>query len=246
MKIFLLDDETNARETVKAYLKRVPGLNPDIQEASSIEEARSIMNDFRPELALLDINLQDGTSFDLLSVLDPSTINFNIIFISAHDTYAIKAFKFNAIDYILKPINPLEFNEAIAKCLSSKPLDSHQLQSFNETMDQKKFDRLVLKDSQAIHFVEIDELVYCKSESNYTTFYLQDSSEIIISKTLAEYEELLRGTGFFRPHRSYLINLYQIKKYDKREGGSIRMKNDKDVPLSRGKKDIFMQLIDRL
>jgi len=245
MNILIVDDEQNARETVKAYLKKTPLAKATIEEADSIDSTLKALDNFKPDLALLDINLSDGTSFDLLSRLDQ--IHFKIIFISAHDEYAINAFRFNALDYILKPINPLEFSEAIKKVMAADILPTKdQLSSLNQSISEKSSNRLVLKDSQSIYVVDIKDIIHCKSESNYTVFYLEDGSQITISKTLAEYEELLRGKGFFRPHRSYLINLYQIKKYDKREGGFIQMKNNENVPLSRGKKDIFMQLIEKL
>jgi len=245
MRVFLLDDESNALKTVKAYLNKTSLKGAAIKEASTIDEAIEVLSTFSADLALLDINLAGGTSFDLLSRLDK--IDFKIIFITAYDEYAVKAFKFNAIDYILKPINPLEFNAAIEKVLESgQSVNKDQLKQFNETISTGSTNKLILKDNKAMHFVRISDIVQCKSESNYTLFSLVDGSEIIISKTLAEYEELLRGKGFFRSHRSHLINLHQIKKYDKREGGFIQMNNKENVPLSRGKKDVFMQLIEKL
>ena len=247
MKIFLLDDEANARETVKAYLQRVPGLNPEIREADSIANAKEVLANYQPDLALLDINLQDGTSFDLLSILDPDSISFKIIFISAHDDFAIKAFKFSAVDYILKPVNPIEFQTAINKALvESLPTLPDQINHLRQDIQTRKTDKVVLKDNQAIHIVPIDSILYCESMSNYTAFNLEDSSKITISKTLGEFEDLLRGNRFFRSHRSYLINLDKIKKYDKREGGTIQMSNNDSVPLARNKKEIFIKFLDQL
>jgi len=243
MKIFLLDNEKSARETVKVYLKKIDFEDLEIVEASSTEEAETLLKTFKPQLSILDINLDGGTSFDLLSRLPD--IDFKIIFISAYDQYAIKAFKFNALDYVLKPINPLEFNAAIEKCIAAPPAQSSQLQGFTDTINQKQFDKLVLRDSQAIHFIKIDELIHCKSENNYTAF-ITEKEEIIISKTLGDYEELLRPKGFFRSHLSHLINLNQIKRFDKRDGGTIQMSNDDHVPLARNKKEIFMRLVEAL
>jgi two-component system LytT family response regulator len=243
MNILLLDNERSARETIKAYLKKFDFEKPVIEEASSIKEAELILQRFDPDLGILDINLDEGTSFYLLSRIPE--IDFKIIFVSAYDQYAVKAFKFNALDYILKPINPMEFNAALEKSLSSPKTNQAQLQGFTETINQKRFDKLVLRDSKAIHFVKIDEIIHCKSESNYTSF-ITENGEIVISKTLGEYEDLLRTKGFFRSHRSHLINLHQIKKFDRRDGGTIQMTNDEHVPLARNKKEIFMKLIDTM
>jgi two-component system LytT family response regulator len=243
MNILLLDNEKSARETIKAYLRKFGFEELVIKEASSVEESEAILRDFIPNLGILDINLDEGTSFDLLSRIPE--VDFKIIFVSAYDQYAVKAFKFNALDYILKPINPLEFNAALEKSLSSPKTNQAQLQGFTETINHKRFDKLVLRDSKAIHFVKIDEIIHCKSESNYTSF-ITEVGEIVISKTLGEYEDLLRAKGFFRSHRSHLINLHQIKKFDRRDGGTIQMTNNEYVPLARNKKEIFMKLIDAM
>ncbi len=242
MNILLLDNEKSARETIKAYLFKFGFDKLCIEESSSIEEAEAVLKRFSPDLGILDINLDEGTSFDMLSRLPE--INLKIIFVSAYDQYAIKAFKFNALDYILKPINPLEFNAALEKSLSSPYTEPAQLQGFTDTINRKQFDKLVLRDSKAIYFVKVDEIIHCKSESNYTSF-VTEKGEIVISRTLGEYEDLLRSKGFFRSHRSHLINMHQIKKFDKREGGTIQMVNDEHVPLARNKKEIFMKLIDK-
>jgi two-component system LytT family response regulator len=244
MKIFLLDDEVNSRDTVVTFLKKYIGTDVIIKEANSVASGLEMLASYRPDLAILDINLGDGTSFDILSRLD--RIDFKIIFISAYDEYAIKAFKFNALDYILKPINPLEFQEAIKKVEATGNVDKRQLDELHQSLQKEKLSKLILKDTQAIHFVDIAEIIQCKSESNYTLFSIKGGSELIISKTLGEYEELLRGRGFFRSHRSHLINLHQIKKFDKREGGYIEMTNGNQVPLSRTKREIFLKLIERI
>lgn len=244
MRIFLLDDEQNSRETIKAYLAKSRIITPEIVEAHNVNSGLKALKEFHPDLAILDINLGDGTSFDLLSRLDD--IKFKIIFISAYDEYAIKAFKFNALDYILKPVNPLEFNAAIEKTLNEAHTpDKEQLQNFHETISSQDFNKIVLRDSQAIHFIDIHDIIHCQSENNYTVFSTIEE-KITISKTLAEYEEILRGKGFFRSHRSHLINLRQVKKFDKREGGSIEMSNGERIPLARNKKELFMKLIDKL
>ncbi|MEM9340698.1 MAG: LytTR family DNA-binding domain-containing protein [Bacteroidota bacterium] len=244
MNILLLDDEESARKTIAAYLDRSSLETFDLLEASTIDEGLKCVDHYDIDLLLLDIQLGNGTGFDFLSRLE--TVDFQLIFISAYDEFAIKAFKFNAIDYILKPINPLEFNHAIKRAVQKKETTTSKEQLSQLTLDMEQHDvnRVILKDSQAIHFVDIQDIVQCKSESNYTVFSLVDGSDITISKTLGEFEEMLLEKNFFRSHRSHLINLHQIRKYDRREGGFIQMKDGKNVPIARSRKDVFMKLIN--
>ena len=250
MKVLLLDDEINARETIKAYLKRFPAVDFEIREAEDIKEAYIQFKDFRPDLALLDINLRQGTSFDFLSLIGLDEVDFKVIFISAFDSYAVKAFKFNAIDYILKPVNPIEFNQAIQKAthLTEDLISKAQLQNLQHNLadHHRNFDKIVLRDQQQIQLVRTQDIVYCRSENNYTVFHMVDGTELVISKTLKEYEDLLKKKHFFRTHRSHLINLDHFKKYDKREGGSILMQDGATIPLARNKKDIFMRVIEEI
>lgn len=244
MKIFLLDDEKGARDTILSYLNKYPFTTlPEVKQADGIESGLDTLRSFDPDIAFLDINLQGGTSFDMLGRLDE--IRFKIVFVSAYDSYAIKAFKFNALDYILKPINPVEFNAALDKVVANlSPTSRPQLEQLNLNLSGNELKKIVLKDAQSIYFVEVDQIIQCRSENNYTVFSLLDGTEIMISKTLGEYEEVLKEKGFFRSHRSHLVNLQQVKKYNKREGGFIEMNNNEQVPLARNKKDIFLKLVD--
>lgn len=247
MKVFLLDDEDNARSTVKSYLLNSSIEVSELKEANSVATALEVLSSFKPDLAFLDINLPDGLSFDILARIGLNNINFKIIFISAYDTYAIKAFKFNAIDYILKPVDPQEFTLSIQR--ASHNLQSHeQLKNLKEdfTNEAQALNKLVLKDNQSIRIVDIHEIIRCQSENNYTLFSLKDGEQILITRTLKDYEDILKGKLFFRPHKSHLINLKHLKKYDKADGGQIEMSDGSTVPLSRFKKDVFMKVLDQL
>ncbi|MCV9387601.1 LytR/AlgR family response regulator transcription factor [Reichenbachiella ulvae] len=249
MKILILDDESSARQTIQSYIqKNIP--QAEIKEAFSIDSAFEVLEGFQPDVALLDINLAEGvTSFDFLAHLTPEQRGFKIIFVSAHDEYAVKAFKFNAIDYILKPINPFEFKAAITKVLDEpSPTDEEQIESLSESLKSRnqQLRRIVLKDQNSIQIVDVDEILYCKSDSNYTVFALQNGQEVVISRTLKDYESILRELGFYRPHRSYLINMNHLRKYDKREGGAIEMVDGTSIPLARAKKDSFLAVLNSL
>ncbi|MBU2914467.1 LytR/AlgR family response regulator transcription factor [Reichenbachiella agariperforans] len=249
MRVLILDDEPSARQTLLSYVtKNIPEV--ETKEASSIDSAFEALHNFQPDLALLDINLAEGvTSFDFLAHLTPEQLTFKIIFVSAHNEYAIKAFKFNAIDYILKPINPFEFKAAIDKVLKENhPTEETQIKSLSDSLKIKnqQLRRIVLKDQNSIQIVDIDEIYYCKSDSNYTIFALQQGKEAVVSRTLKDYESILREVGFYRPHRSYLINMNYLRKYDKREGGTIEMVDGTFIPLARAKKESFLAALNSI
>ncbi|MCG8389760.1 MAG: LytTR family DNA-binding domain-containing protein [Cytophagales bacterium] len=241
MNILILDDELPARASIKSYLKRCMKLKYVVFEASDISEASEITKEFQIDLAFLDIKLKQGTSFDFLAHLE--MINFKIIFVSGYDEYAIKAFRFNAVDYILKPIELKEFEQALQKALDLPPINDQQIANLTSDIQSKMIKRIVLKDIHSIFFIEIQDIIYCQSENNYTTFFIKDRSEITVSKTLKCYENILRPLGFFRIHRSFLINLKLAIAFDKREGGSIQMINGAKIPLARNKKELFMQFM---
>ncbi len=244
-KILIVDDEPNARAIVAGFLKRkIPGA--ELLEASGVEEALNVLENNSVDLAMLDINLGEDTSFDLLNRIGLDAIDFKIIFISAYNQYAITAFKFSAIDYLLKPINPFEFEAALDRAMQSMVQTGEQLNLLSDGMQkqQKQFDKIVLRGHEKIQLVAPDEIVYCQSDNNYTTFYLTDNTTVIVSQTLKEYDQLLRPLGFFRTHRSYLINLNHLRLYDKREGGSVQLRNGVNLPLARGKKEALLSIIE--
>lgn len=245
--ILVLDDEENARLTVKSYILRKFD-QAQIHEAGDIETALEIVKRNQIDLAFLDIHLGNGTGFDFLNQVPPALLIFKVIFVSAHDEFGVKAFKYNALDYILKPINPIEFNAALDKVENQLPPHALQLDNLQNSFKQptQSLKKIVLKDQNSVQLVAVDDIVYCKSENNYTTFHLKDRTSILISQTLKEYEQILKDRNFFRAHRSFLINLDLFKKYDKRDGGVIVMDDDTNIPLARGKKEILFQILDKL
>lgn len=241
MNILILDDELHARISIKSYLVRFLNIEYRVFEAGDIPRAITIANEHKIDLAFLDVNLNQGTSFDFLAQLEE--ITFKIIFISGHDEYAVKAFRFNAVDYILKPIEPREFEEAMEKVTTASPISTQQLDKLTSDIHANTIEKIVLKDIHSVYFVAIKDIIYCQSENNYTSFFLRDGGEITISKTLKGYENMLRPAGFFRTHRSFLINLKLIRSFDKKEGGFINMIDGSIIPLARNKREIFTKLM---
>lgn len=239
--ILVLDDEKYARQSIISLLNEY--LNEDFRlyEAASIEEAYTLLSTIKIDLAFLDIALREGTSFDLLIRL--KEIPFKIVFISGHDEYAVRAFRFNAVDYLLKPIYPDEFIVALERVQEIIPLSASGLEKLGNDMKSEKIDSIVLKSVSSIHVVKINDINYCKSDGNYTTFYLDDDKTITIAKPIKDYEKMLRGANFFRAHRSFLINLSQVKSFEKRDNGFITLSGNHEVPLAKNKKDSFMLAI---
>jgi two-component system LytT family response regulator len=206
------------------------------------------IEEFHPDLVLLDIKMGDGTGFDLLKLAEP--INFKVIFITAFDQYAIQAFKFSAIDYLLKPVDPEDLKVAVNRAKQMVQQDlSTQLQVLDENLksnDATRGKKIILRTSDTIHLLKVSDITYCESDISYTQFYLADGRKILVSRTLREYEDMLKEFGFFRVHKSFLVNLFAISKFEKADGGYLVMENNDRVPVSSRKKDELMELFDRI
>lgn len=243
MKIALIDDERSMREALKTILNHY-FTDLDIQEASGVEEGLVLLSSFHPDLLLLDVEMGDGTGFDLLSRLP--LISYPLVFVTAHDDYAVKAFKFSALDYLLKPVDPEELKNAVEKSQQNKIIESPHVKAFLHNWKEKQLERIVLSDHTNINILELQEIIRCQSVNNYTHFYLTEGREIVITKTLKHYEELLTDQGFFRTHQSHVINLQYLSKYSKRDGGELVMKDNTIIPVSSRKKEGLLDLLKNL
>ncbi len=249
LKTILVEDELRGRNALKALLLSIPHINI-VGEAANVEEAKKLIETREPDLVLLDIEMPYKNGFDLLNEL--KNRSFDIIFTTAYDSYAVKAFKFSAIDYLLKPIDPEELAAAIEKTIQKRGSNHYQPQSQLEnllenlkTINIQNF-KLSLPSSDGILFVPLDEIIRCESDTNYTRFFLlKEQKPILVSKTLKDYEDLLKDYGFCRVHHSNLINLKYVKRYIKGEGGIAVMIDGAEVEISRRKKEIFQNSIDK-
>jgi two-component system, LytTR family, response regulator len=248
MKAVIIDDEKEQRELHKMILETYCPAIQVVGEANGVAAGVTLINKLAPDLVLLDIEMGDGTGFDLLKKLIP--IEFKVIFVTAHHEFAVKAFKFSALDYLLKPIDPEELQLAVQKALSLHSQDKMKLQLSVLLSNIQDFagevKKLILKDSENIHLVSIGEIVRLESEKNYTTFFLTENRKILISKTLKEYEQILEDKGFFRCHQSHLVNLNYLVKIDKRDGGSLLMKDGVLLPLATRRKEELMRILENM
>lgn len=246
MKLIIIDNEIAIRSSVKSMLLACcPGITA-IAEAGSVQTGIHAINSFQPDIVLLDIEMDDGSGFDLMrQVNNPS---FQLIFITAHNQYAIEAFRFSAIDYLLKPVDPDELQQAIQKAIRqiqnadmSKQI-SFLLKQISDKSEHGK--KIVLKDIDNIYFIKVADILFCEAEGTYTRFYIKDSEPILVSKNLKEYESILEPLGFLRTHHSYLANPDRIKIFDKTDGGSLYLDNGQSIPVSQRKRDAVLALLE--
>ncbi len=241
IKTLIIDDEINGRNILKRFIEKYAEGVEVIGEAESVKTGVDAIKKLNPDLVLLDIQMQDGTGFDLLEQFDEK--NFEVIFVTSFDHYAIKAFKFSAVDYILKPVDPDNLVEAIERV---KNLDSKdELGSKIDVLisNINSLEKIALPSSDGIRFVKIQDVVRCESDNNYTMFYLINKEKVLVSKTLKEYEVMLSGVNFYRIHKSHLVNLKYITKYVPGEGGYVILEDGSHADVSRRKKEGLMKLL---
>lgn len=246
IRTLIVDDEELARKNLEFLLADYCPTVEVIGMAGSAKEAEKFINNEQIDLLLLDIEMPNGSGFDLLESIKYD-IDFKIIFITAYHEYALRAFKYSAVDYILKPINPEELKSAVDKVTPGEVSESvEKIDNLIENIQKRgeHLDKLALPSMEGLHFVNLDEIIYCESQDNYTQFFLTDGRRIMVSKTIKHFEELLDEERFFRVHRSNIINLKYIDKYVKGEGGYVVMKQGPRIPVSRRRKDSFLQLFN--
>jgi two-component system, LytTR family, response regulator len=245
----IVDDEQSAINTLTDILSsEFPDDIEIVGIAGCVSQGIEVIENKNPDVVFLDVHIKDGTGFDLLKHF--KQINFKIIFISAYNDYALQAFKFSALDYILKPIDALELKDAIQKTFAAKEKDDIDLKIkalFNNIEPgRKNSKRLILNSLESIEIVEVSEIIRCEARNNYTEFFFLNGKKLLISKTLKEYDKLLATEGFFRLHASHLVNLKHIQKIDKKNGNMVMMKDESLLPISIKRKDDLLYALESL
>ena len=222
----LINDITNNHNEIKI-----------IGTATSVVEAAKLLQTTKPDILFLDIMLGDGTGFDILEIFP--NLNSKIIFVTASDAYAIKAFKFAAIDYILKPYTDQDLSKAIEKANLQLQPENEQLKVLKQaiTKPNTKLEKISLHTLEKIIVANIADIIRCKSDNNYTTFYFNNNEKILVSKTLKFYADLLKEVGFLRVHQSHLVNTKYIKEFIKSDGGYLVLTDNANVPVSVRKRN---------
>lgn len=238
----LIDDESNCTDLLRVMLEKYC---PQVEVAgiyNDAEQALEALRTRRPELVFLDIEMPRLNGFDLLQKLMP--VSFRVIFTTAYDQYAVRAIRFNALDYLLKPIDKEELIAGVERALTQAAPPEEKIQAVKQLRENPMPLRIALPVGQELVLVEVADILYCESEGSYVSVFVQGNSRpVVITKSLREVEELLNNPAFFRAHNSYLIHLAQIAKIVKTEGAEVVMKNGAALPVSRTKKQELMALI---
>lgn len=248
IRTVIIDDEARSRETIREMIRLYCANTQVVAEAEDVRSGISAIRTHKPDLVILDIKMPDGSGFDLLRQIMP--VDFRVIFVTAFEEYAIKAFKFNAVDYITKPVDPIELQVAIDRV--SKIIETgninNQLQKMLDgigkpaSQDNKK---IILKTADIIHVLEFDDILRCESDRNYTVFILENGERIMVSKSIKEFEEFLEENNFCRIHQSHIINLTHLRKFKKDELICI-LKDNSEIPVAYRKRDDLLKVLRNL
>ncbi len=240
IKSVIVDDEQKSILSLQRLIhKYCPGIEV-IDTAKSVGQAIGVIENKRPDLVFLDIALPDGDGFDVLMNFDFK--GFEVIFITASDKFAIRAFEFSAIHYLLKPIDYLELQKAIERYEKIKNVDlfSERINILRDSIDQKPT-KIILPTAEGLNVIDLAEIIRCEADDNYTTFYFSSKKNLIVSKSLSNFEKLLSGLNFSRIHNKHLINLKHIKKYIKGKSGYVIMNDNTHVYVSESRRNNFVK-----
>lgn len=248
LRAVIVEDEKRSREALEGLLKLYCKNLDVVGEAENVHEGLNVIRQQNPDVVFLDIQMPDGSGFKLLERIE--RIDFDVIFTTAYDQFAIKAIRYSALDYLLKPIMPEDLVNAVNKAEKNiqiqKSRDNIKVLLENISLPPAESPKIILSTSEKINVVKIDEIIRCESDNYYTMFYFINDKRLLVSKTLKEQEELLSEHNFIRPHKSHLINVKYIKSYLKSEGGMILMEDGSKIPVSRRKKEYIMEVLSNL
>ncbi|WP_259015606.1 LytR/AlgR family response regulator transcription factor [Emticicia fluvialis] len=241
MKAVLIDDEINNLNNLKALLETYCPQVEVCTMAQSADQGKAAIYTYQPDLLFLDIQMPGQDGFALLRSL--TRYDFEIIFVTAFDQYAIQAMKFSAVDYLLKPVNITELQAAVARAAKQRQLKVQNQQVVHliqwlEAQSKKEDLQIALSTTQETRFVKTNEIIRCESSNNYTTFFLNDKTKLLVSKPIYEYDDLLSNNGFLRCHQSHLVNKSYIRSWQKEHGDFLLLTDGTQVPISRGKKEL--------
>jgi Response regulator of the LytR/AlgR family len=242
----IIDDEKNGRENLTGLIRQYCPQLRIVAEAASVEEAIQKIEEFQPRIVFLDIEMPGGNGFKLLEHL--KTFPFEVIFVTAYDNFAIKAIRFSASDYILKPINLNELIAAVEKVCAhiNQQTENERIRQLYQNTMHPANARIGVPVSDRIEFLEVKTIVRCQGESNYTHLYFAGKKPLLVAKSLVEFEELLADHGFIRVHKSHLVNLNHVTSISKNDGGILNLSNGDSVLISRRRKDFVTESLKNM
>ena len=246
INVFIVDDEYQSRLVIVKMLARYFTDLQLLGQAGSVSEAIEGINTLQPQLIFLDVKLSGESGFDVLDRL--SHTSFETIFTTGHEEYAVKAFRYSAVDYLVKPIDFVELERAVQKAVRRIRLRLFSeacqfgMQQGQATPGQKLMNKIAVPTTEGLLFIGVGDIIYCQGQGNYTEIFLSNGQKITSSNTLKSYEEMLAGRDFFRAHKSFLINLQHIEMYLRGEGGTAVMSNGREIEIARRNKASFLNL----
>lgn len=249
MKAVIIDDEKKARVLLRTLLEENCPEITQIKEGNDLISGVEIIKEMQPDIVFLDIEMPEHSGLEILDFFDEQEIEFEIIFTTAYRKYAVQAFELSAVDYLLKPLRPSSVTNAVKKVIASRGKSNinKKLEELKNSLRKSSFKKIALPISNGIQFVNFEEIIMLEADSMYTRITTISYPEILVSKPLKHFSSLLENIEhFYRPHRSYLINLKFINQYIKGNGGYILMENNKKVAISQDKKEEFLELVSQL
>ncbi|MCA0153579.1 LytR/AlgR family response regulator transcription factor [Winogradskyella vincentii] len=243
MKAVIIEDE---KQAVTALREELNNNCPDVEvcgSATTVKDGYELISEVQPEIVFLDIQLKDGTGFDLLEQLN--TKNFKVIFTTAYSKYAIKAIRISALDYLLKPIDSDELTEAVEK---AKKIDLAKMQQqLNSLINNRSIDplrqKIALQTTKGVFMYECSSILRIQSDGNYSKIFLEGDKKEVVAKTLKDFEEILQDSGFLRIHHSHLINLQHLQSYINKDGGYVVLNDKTTLPVSKRKKPMLLKVL---
>lgn len=243
IKAVIIDDDQHSVEMLNNLINQhctdisVVGIANDIEEG-----AHEIIKQ-QPDVVFLDVEMPGGTGFDLLEMLQNR--NFDVIFVTAHNKYAIQAIKHSALDFLLKPYDPLEFIKTVERLKANTQSKSLNIEVLLENLQQQTPKKLVISNSKGYEYLPVEQIIRIESERSYARIFLENKRVIMVSKCLNEYQNMLDEQVFFRIHNSHLINLNHVKMYYRTDGGYAEMSDGTQIPISRSKKELFINAMQK-
>ncbi|MEP0365489.1 MAG: LytTR family DNA-binding domain-containing protein [Cyclobacteriaceae bacterium] len=240
-RAILVDDETKSRTALNSFLTKYCPTIEIVGEADGVKSGLEVISSLNPDVLFLDIEMNDGTGFDLLEKL--AGITFEVIFVTAFNQYAIKAFRYSAIDYLLKPVNPEELVQAVTKLTDDSRISQIEQKLEALMSNRSSIQKIAIPSMTGIRLEEVGNIMYCESDNYYTIIHLVNGERLMVSKTLKEYDKTLSEDGFIRIHQKYLVKVSEIKTYSKSEGGFVTLTDGTNLTVSRRKKEELLKAI---
>lgn len=247
IKVAIIDDEIRIRNVIRQILENQYHKDSMVLEAESVNTGIALIKKHKPDIVLLDIRLKDGLAFDILEHF--SEIPFKIIFITAYDEYAIEAFRLSAVDYLLKPVHTDDLIQALKK--AEELIKADLLLKLNTLADNFHITdpngkQLILKTADDIFLVKIADIIHAEADQTYCTFITLGGERIMVSRPLGDFEEMLSPFNFMRVHRSHMVNLRQVKRFHKAEGGNLIMSDGSSVPVAFRKREVLLKKLEEI